>query len=188
VGGGLRGLTELVAGVVAGAACIVATSAIVLGTVPSLQGFYLSWVIQWTYYVLIEEMIFRGLLLRGLDRATGSVLALVLSSVVFALAHHVYAPTPLIFHAAVGAFVGTAFLYTRRLWLSVGVHAGINLALIATGLAGTALWASSAIAVAAAVGIFVIAARQNRVVKYGQSMMSQWSALRPRAQPVQDTH
>jgi uncharacterized protein len=79
---------------------------------------------------LIEEMLFRLLLLRLLERSFGTAWALVLSSLMFGFAHLGNAgATPLIcvlLGIELGLLFGAAFLLTRRLWLCAALHLSWN--------------------------------------------------------------
>lgn len=78
---------------------------------------------------LLEELLFRGVLQRIPERSLGSWGALILSSLLFALAH---LPNEHITIFAVantllaGLMFGAAFLATRRLWLAIGMHFAWN--------------------------------------------------------------
>ena len=77
---------------------------------------------------LCEELIWRGLLLRFLEPRIGSGLALAATAIGFAVWHLTSSPYYLIDLAAAGALFGAAYLCTRRLWMSIGLHTGWNLA------------------------------------------------------------
>lgn len=85
--------------------------------------------VEMLFVALIEEILFRGVLLRVAERSLGTWIALALSSVIFALAH---LPNDGITAIAVantalaGLLFGAAFLITRRLWLVVGMHFAWN--------------------------------------------------------------
>ena len=75
---------------------------------------------------LIEEVLFRLLLLRLLERSFGTAWALALSSLVFGLAHlgNVGA-TPVVgilLGVELGLLFGAAYLVTRRLWFCAALH------------------------------------------------------------------
>lgn len=78
---------------------------------------------------LFEEILFRGLLQRNLERALGSWAAVAISAVIFGLAH---LPNANVSFAAVavtvvaGLLFAAAYLLTRRLWLAVGMHFAWN--------------------------------------------------------------
>lgn len=79
---------------------------------------------------LVEELVFRLLLLRLLERSFGSGWALVLSSLAFGLAHLGNAgATPLIgimLGIELGLLFGAAYLVTRRIWLCTAMHLAWN--------------------------------------------------------------
>jgi membrane protease YdiL (CAAX protease family) len=81
---------------------------------------------------IAEETLNRGVLLRYVELRLGSVWALVISSAVFGLLH-VFQPHMGLFgvvQITVDGFAfGAAYLLTRRLWLSIGLHAGTLLAI-----------------------------------------------------------
>jgi membrane protease YdiL (CAAX protease family) len=78
-----------------------------------------------------EEILFRGILFRWLEEQFGSWPALVLSSFLFG-ASHLDNPGSSWF-AAIGialeggVLLGAAYMVTRKLWLSMGIHASWNL-------------------------------------------------------------
>jgi membrane protease YdiL (CAAX protease family) len=79
---------------------------------------------------IYEEMIFRGVAFRHLETMLGSWAALALTSAFFGLAH-IANPGASWFAAfaiavEAGILLGAAYLYTRRLWLASGLHAGWN--------------------------------------------------------------
>jgi membrane protease YdiL (CAAX protease family) len=76
---------------------------------------------------LVEELLFRGMLLADLLRGFPTGVALAFGAVLFAAAHYVrsvkrYWTFP--GHLALGALFCVAFVCTRNLWLSTGLHAG----------------------------------------------------------------
>ena len=75
---------------------------------------------------LIEELLFRGLVLRSFTARNKDSIALVLASVLFAFGHF----QPLQFPALVmfGLVVGFVALKTKRLGASVFIHVGFNAA------------------------------------------------------------
>ncbi|WP_230542055.1 CPBP family intramembrane glutamic endopeptidase [Janthinobacterium sp. FW305-129] len=78
---------------------------------------------------MAEEMMFRGIVFGVTARALGSKAAIVISSLVFALAHLPNAGFSLLAIAAIAAYgVLQAALYmqTRRLWVCIGTHVGWN--------------------------------------------------------------
>lgn len=78
---------------------------------------------------MAEEMMFRGILFGVTARALGNKAAIVISSLVFALAHLPNAGFSLLAILAIAAYgVLQAALYmqTRRLWVCIGTHVGWN--------------------------------------------------------------
>lgn len=79
---------------------------------------------------LIEELIFRLLLLRLLERSIGTAWALAVSSLIFGLAHLGNpGATPLIgimLGLEIGLLFGAAYLLTRRLWFCAALHLSWN--------------------------------------------------------------
>jgi membrane protease YdiL (CAAX protease family) len=79
-----------------------------------------------------EEILFRAVLFRIIERSLGSMAALLISSVLFALAH---LPNAGLTALAVGATAAAGFLFaaaymaTQRLWLPIGIHFAWNFVL-----------------------------------------------------------
>ncbi|HET9771018.1 MAG TPA: CPBP family intramembrane glutamic endopeptidase, partial [Acidimicrobiia bacterium] len=79
---------------------------------------------------MVEELLFRGVLLRALLRKFSPATAIVGSSVVFALVHYVGDPNTLPFLpalAGLGAVLAVATLRTGDLSTAIWIHAGFNL-------------------------------------------------------------
>jgi membrane protease YdiL (CAAX protease family) len=78
----------------------------------------------------LEEIFFRGVLLRLIDAWMGSWGALVLTSIVFGLIHltneGASAANALGLVIEAGILLGAAYLLTRRLWLAIGIHIAWN--------------------------------------------------------------
>ena len=78
----------------------------------------------------IEEIVFRGILLRHLEALIGTWGALATTSVLFGAAHLINPGATLFAAFAIameaGILLGAAYLVTRRLWLAVGIHAAWN--------------------------------------------------------------
>lgn len=77
-----------------------------------------------------EELVFRGILFRQIERAAGSWGALAATSLFFGFAH-IMNPGATWFAAVAialeaGILLGAAYMLTRRLWLAVGIHVGWN--------------------------------------------------------------
>ena len=79
---------------------------------------------------VIEELLFRGILMRLIWEAFGLMPALVVSSAAFGLAH-IFNPNANIVSAVAimveaGLMLGALYAASGRLWLSIGAHAGWN--------------------------------------------------------------
>jgi len=81
---------------------------------------------------VIEEVILRGLLLRILAEVFGRWWALAVSSLLFGALHlanpHSSVIVGLGLAIQAGFLLGVAYLWTERLWLPIGLHAGWNFA------------------------------------------------------------
>lgn len=77
----------------------------------------------------LEEILFRAIVFRILQNWLGSWIALLLSVVIFALAHmgnEGATAIGLACVAAAGLLLSAAYMLTQRLWLGIGVHIGWN--------------------------------------------------------------
>lgn len=77
-----------------------------------------------------EELLFRGILFRYIEKAAGSWAALAITSALFGLAH-IFNPNATWFSSVAimieaGILLGAIFMLTRRLWAAMGVHAAWN--------------------------------------------------------------
>ncbi|WP_410631313.1 CPBP family intramembrane glutamic endopeptidase [Amycolatopsis sp. cmx-4-83] len=88
-----------------------------------------------------EELLFRGVLHRILEQRVGSVLAIVVSSLLFGLTHLVNGNATLWGTLAIavegGAMLAVAYTATRSLWLPIGLHFAWNF--LQGGVFGTAV-------------------------------------------------
>lgn len=79
---------------------------------------------------IVEELIFRGLMLQALDRLGGKPLALAVTSLFFGVAHLGNAGATLWSGFAIaleaGVLLGAAFLWRRNLWFAIGLHFAWN--------------------------------------------------------------
>ena len=79
---------------------------------------------------VLEEIIFRGLMLRLLEKLLGSWIALAITAGFFGLAHLMNPDATLFAALAIameaGIMLGAAYLLTRNLWLAIGIHAAWN--------------------------------------------------------------
>ena len=77
-----------------------------------------------------EEVVMRGFALRLLDKAIGSIPALIIVSVAFGLMHagnkHVTLLQSLLLGISAGLLLGACYYLTRRLWLAIGLHLSWN--------------------------------------------------------------
>ena len=73
---------------------------------------------------IVEEIFYRGLLLRALERRTGTTWAIVLSSFVFAISHFELLPFPALFLFGAGAAV--LAVRTGRLGPGIAAHFAYN--------------------------------------------------------------
>lgn len=120
----------LFSGVMAVLAALGAYSLEAVGPLGSLVAAVVSMLPKIAIGALIEELLFRLLLLRLLERSLGTVWALAISSLVFGLAHvgNVGA-TPMIgimLGMELGLLFGAAYLLTRRIWLCTALHLSWN--------------------------------------------------------------
>lgn len=78
-----------------------------------------------------EEIFFRGVLLRLIDKQLGSWWAIGLTSVLFGALHlgnpGASAWGAIAITIQAGLMLGAAYLLTRRLWFAIGIHVGWNL-------------------------------------------------------------
>lgn len=75
---------------------------------------------------VFEEILFRGVLFRGIEQRLGSWLALVISAVIFGSLHLLNKDATIAGVIGImlqtGFTMGAAFMLTRRLWLPMGIH------------------------------------------------------------------
>jgi membrane protease YdiL (CAAX protease family) len=83
---------------------------------------------------VVEELFFRGLVLRSLERRVGTAWAVVGSAVAFGLAHFELLQLPAL--VGVGVVCGVLAVRTGRLGPGIFVHAAFNAVAVAT-LAGS---------------------------------------------------
>lgn len=148
-----RGLVELTAGILGGAAIALAVVGalwtlgwIVVdqGSAPTVGEEEVIWAPGWLHACMIlflgassEELLFRGFGLQQLIRATNSWIAIIGTSVIFGLLH---AGNPsasevsLANTALFGCLFGFLLVRRRSLMTPIGVHFGWNFTLVATGV------------------------------------------------------
>jgi membrane protease YdiL (CAAX protease family) len=120
----------LFSGVVALLSALGAYSLDAVGTLDDLGVVLMRMAPKMAAGALIEELLFRLVLLRVLERSLGVAWALTLSSLLFGLAHLGNAgATPLIgvlLGLELGLLFGAAYLLTRRIWLCTALHFAWN--------------------------------------------------------------
>jgi len=79
---------------------------------------------------LIEETLMRAIFFRIVEASLGSVIALVASAALFGFLHAFNPGATLVSTVAIaleaGVILAAAYLYTRRLWMAIGLHAAWN--------------------------------------------------------------
>ena len=81
---------------------------------------------------VFEEVLSRAIVFRLIERSLGSLAALVISSLLFGLAHlpgDSSGVLPVLIAVVAGALFGAGYMVTRRLWLCMGLHIGWNFTL-----------------------------------------------------------
>lgn len=96
-------------------------------------GWYTFWNMAAAFAIapgVIEEILFRGLLFRYVERIAGSWIALVLSGALFGFAHYANPNGGVVPAIAIaleaGIMLGAVYMLTRRLWAAIGVHMAWN--------------------------------------------------------------
>ncbi len=79
---------------------------------------------------VVEELLIRGVLFRIMEEALGTWLALAISALLFGLMH-ISNPNATLWGALAiaieaGIMLAAAFIFTRRLWLAIGIHFAWN--------------------------------------------------------------
>lgn len=129
---------ELGAGLLAGFALFTLMTGLVallggieiVGARPFGQTQFWEWAALGVASGIVEETLFRGILLRQLERLVGTWWALAATSVLFGGVHMMNPDATWTGAIAImieaGILLGAAYLYTRRLWLAAGMHAAWN--------------------------------------------------------------
>jgi uncharacterized protein len=129
-------IRELLAGLVLGAGLFVAVVGVLAASGHyrflghgALAAFCLPLALA-IYSGVVEELLFRGLVFRLIERSWGTWIALVCSAVPFGIIHMVNPHATLAGAVAIifeaGILLAAAYLLTRRLWLAMGLHAAWN--------------------------------------------------------------
>ncbi len=127
---------EVGSGFLLGAA-IISLSVALLAASGSYQVVGFNGDVRWLHYLagflavaMLEELLFRAVLFRLLEKSLGSVIAIVISTGLFGLVHLLNPNAGWLSTASLTLisliFVGS-FLLTRRLWLCMGLHWSWNL-------------------------------------------------------------
>ena len=127
---------ELAAGVLIGAALMTSTTIIlmILGMF-RIEGmnplsFLIPSLAMAVSAAIFEELVFRGVVMRSFEDLFGSWVGLIVSALVFGLVHLVNPAATLVsaFYVCIeaGLLLAAAYLVTRRLWISFGVHMAWN--------------------------------------------------------------
>ncbi len=102
----------------------------IVGTRPFGQTRFWEWAALGVASGIFEETLFRGILLRQLERLVGTWWALAATSVLFGAVHMMNPDATWVGAVSImieaGILLGAAYLYTRRLWLAAGIHAAWN--------------------------------------------------------------
>ncbi|MBO0748953.1 MAG: CPBP family intramembrane metalloprotease [Porphyrobacter sp.] len=102
----------------------------VVGTRPFGKTQFWEWAALGVASGIFEETLFRGILLRQLERLVGTWWALAATSVLFGGVHMLNPDATWTGAVSImveaGILLGAAYLYTRRLWLAAGLHAAWN--------------------------------------------------------------
>ena len=102
----------------------------VVGTRPFGLTQFWEWAALGVASGIFEETLFRGVLLRQLERLVGTWWALAATSVLFGAVHMMNPDATwtgaISIMIEAGILLGGAYLYTRRLWLAAGMHASWN--------------------------------------------------------------
>jgi membrane protease YdiL (CAAX protease family) len=133
-------LHELGVGIVWG--CILMST--LMGVLAACGAYHVNGSNNWTVLVeplaemgfvaLMEEIVFRGILFRVIEKSLGTWIAIGLSSILFAAAHlgnEGVSTLGVINIVMAGVLLAGAYISTRRLWFAIGVHFAWNYALMA---------------------------------------------------------
>ncbi|MFQ5399313.1 MAG: lysostaphin resistance A-like protein [Anaerolineae bacterium] len=79
---------------------------------------------------VVEELVFRGIVFRLMEESLGTWVALAFSAFFFGFAHAANPNATLFSSLAIaleaGILLGAAYLFTRRLWIAIGLHFAWN--------------------------------------------------------------
>ena len=133
---GARALPELGVGLLIGAALVTAVVALLMAAggyrVSGSNGWSMAVIAPLAMMVFVgvfEEVLTRGIVFRFVEQSFGSWAALMISSLLFGLAHLPGGDAGLmaiIVTVVAGLLFAGAYLLTRRLWLGIGIHIAWN--------------------------------------------------------------
>ncbi|EHP3620765.1 CPBP family intramembrane metalloprotease, partial [Salmonella enterica] len=91
-----------------------------------------SWLPQFVFaniffVSLAEEALFRGYIQQRLSMLVHPVLAMVIAAVIFGAFHYTGGILLAVFAAFAGVIYGIAWMWSRRLWVAVLFHFGLNI-------------------------------------------------------------
>jgi uncharacterized protein len=79
---------------------------------------------------VVEEVLFRGAIFRIAERCFGTIVALMLSAILFGIVHlanpHASTVSAIAIALEAGLLLGLVYSATRNLWMPIGVHIGWN--------------------------------------------------------------
>lgn len=111
-----------------------------------------------------EELLFRGVLVGAWLRARRPVIAVLMSTVLFGLAHVTVGPRTMVIAGILGALLAAALIISGSLGATVLAHGTINgIALIEAGLDGTAAMVTLVVVIA---GATAVASRLSPLVSW----------------------
>lgn len=129
-------LPEFGAGLLTGAALVACVAALVaaLGSyrIIGMNGWAMSILAplaMMTFVGVLEEIISRGIVFRITEKSLGSWAALAISSLLFGLAHmpgEGAGALAIAITVVAGVMFAAAYMLTRRLWLTIGIHIAWN--------------------------------------------------------------
>lgn len=85
---------------------------------------------------IMQEVIFRGIILRLFEENLGSYIALLISAILFGLIHFFTRDSSLLLATTIqgGFLIGAAYIYSKNLWLSIAIN--FSLSFMQTGVFG----------------------------------------------------
>jgi membrane protease YdiL (CAAX protease family) len=109
---------------------------------------------------VFEELLYRERLLLALRTRTGALLAVTISSLLFALPH--LEPWSVLTTSLVGLALGALMLASGSVALCIGLHAGLNLAAIVCGIPPARFVLPERLALLCGLALLVVAALAAR--------------------------